>query len=366
MTIPLPEYLTDQTLEAIHARMLTSMPDNLDKAEGSMPWDTTIPAAIELTLAADWAQEVLRRGFAQHTFGEYLDLRTEEHGVIRKEAVHASEKVLLRGKYGTNVPSGWQLSTIGDAPIYFELVNAVMVGADGEVEAAIRAMEAGALGNVAAGTIVNIVESIEGLTSVTNLRPTSGGADRESDAALLDRYLKKVRTPSAGGNKNDYINWALEVPGVSDVQILPLWDGPGTVKVIILGADKQPASPDLVYSVQNFISPDPALGNGMAPIGALVTVSAAKAIMINVSAEVQLAEDTNLQTVKSMFSSVLLNYIKSLAFSSDPSVKYVRIGSILLDTPGVQDYSGLTVNGITDNIPVGLGEVAVLGTVTLV
>ncbi|GAW28517.1 hypothetical protein ULO1_27410, partial [Carboxydocella sp. ULO1] len=71
----LPEYLTDQNFETILQRMLDSLPDDLDKSEGSFIYDALSPAAIELALAAIWAQEVLRRGFASTTFGQYLDLR---------------------------------------------------------------------------------------------------------------------------------------------------------------------------------------------------------------------------------------------------------------------------------------------------
>ncbi len=53
----LPEYLTEQTEEAIRQRILDTLPDDLDKAEGSYIWDAVSPMAIELALAAMWAQE---------------------------------------------------------------------------------------------------------------------------------------------------------------------------------------------------------------------------------------------------------------------------------------------------------------------
>jgi len=59
-------------------------------------------------------------------------------------------------------------------------------------------------------------------------------------------------------------------------------------------------------------------------------------------------------------------YLSELAFSSDPAVRYVRIGSLLLDTPGVQDYANLQINGGSGNVTISQGQVAVIGTVTLV
>ena len=43
---------------------------------------------------------------------------------------------------------------------------------------------------------------------------------------------------------------------------------------------------------------------------------------------------------------------------------YVRIGAMLLDIPGVVDFSGLALNGGTTNIVIATGEVAVAGDVT--
>jgi len=66
--LDLPEYLTDQTFETILARLLSYVPDNYDKSQGSFVYDALAPVAAELTQATIWAQEVLRRGFAQTTF----------------------------------------------------------------------------------------------------------------------------------------------------------------------------------------------------------------------------------------------------------------------------------------------------------
>jgi uncharacterized phage protein gp47/JayE len=110
-----PEYLTDQTEDSIRQRMLDSLPSDLDKTEGSYIWDAISPAAIELALAAIWAQEVLRRGFASTTFGNYLDLRCEEHGITRRPAAQATGQVKFTGIAGTLVPAGTRVATTADA-----------------------------------------------------------------------------------------------------------------------------------------------------------------------------------------------------------------------------------------------------------
>lgn len=56
----------------------------------------------------------------------------------------------------------------------------------------------------------------------------------ETDAALLARLLDYIRRPPAGGNKYDYVKWALEVPGVSAAWPVPMGQGLGTVDLIIV------------------------------------------------------------------------------------------------------------------------------------
>lgn len=55
----------------------------------------------------------------------------------------------------------------------------------------------------------------------------------ETDAALLARLLEYIRRPPAGGNKFDYIKWALEVDNVARAWCIPI-PSLGQVDVIIL------------------------------------------------------------------------------------------------------------------------------------
>ncbi len=364
----LPDYLTDQTEEAIRQRMLDSLPSDLDKSEGSFLWDALSPAAIELALAAIWAQQVLERGFASTTFGAYLDLRCEEHGITRRPAVKATGQVTFTGTPGTVIPAGTQVSTASSeaAPaVFFATKSDATIGAGGTVTVDIEAVEAGTSGNVAAGTITMLAQPVAGVTGVSNATATNGGLDEEDDASLLARYLAKVRSPGTSGNKADYINWAMEVPGVGGVQVIPLWNGPGTVKVVLLGTDKKPASQTVVDAVQNYIAPVAGTGEGRAPIGATVTAAAATAVTVNTAATVVLDGTRTLAEVTADYEAALDQHYAEIAFSDDPTVRYSIAGSLLLSIKGITDYSNLTLNGGTSNITINPGEVAVRGTVTL-
>ena len=56
----------------------------------------------------------------------------------------------------------------------------------------------------------------------------------ETDAELLARLLEYIRRPPAGGNKYDYVKWAMEVTNVKAAYCIPLGQGPGSVDVVIV------------------------------------------------------------------------------------------------------------------------------------
>ena len=60
------------------------------------------------------------------------------------------------------------------------------------------------------------------------------------------------------------------VEGVGAVKVFPLWNGRGTVKVVITGPDLTEAPEALVRKVQEYIDPEPGMGKGKAPVGATV------------------------------------------------------------------------------------------------
>lgn len=58
----------------------------------------------------------------------------------------------------------------------------------------------------------------------------------ETDSELLARLLDQIRRPPAGGNKYDYIKWALEVADIAAAWCWPVPQGPGSVDVVVTAA----------------------------------------------------------------------------------------------------------------------------------
>ncbi|PFP30267.1 baseplate J protein [Bacillus sp. AFS073361] len=345
----------DKTPDLIHGSMLENVDPAIDMREGSVVHDLTKPAAIEIANAYIELDAVLALGFAETSEGEYLDMRASEHGVTRKAAVKAQGSVTLTGPDGEVVPSGTRLQT--ESEVFFvTLADVTLTGGTATVNA--EAEEAGLAGNVAAGTITALAPGdLYGIVSVTNALVFDGGADAEDDEALLARLLDRVRKPATSGNAAHYKQWALEVAGVGDAKVYPVWNGGGTVKVVLLDTEKTAPAPSVVTAATDYIE-------SQRPIGVTLTVVGATELAINVAATMTLASGADIADVQAQFTESLADYLKSVAFTGE-QIRYTRIANLLIDVPGVIDYASLTVNGGTANILPTDEQVGVVGSVTL-
>lgn len=165
---------------------------------------------------------VLRQIFSSTAEGAYLERRASELGIYRKQATYATGTVSFVGS-GV-VPEGTQLQT-SDGVIYVTTSESV----NGQAE--IRAAVAGTVGNTASGMEMTLVSPVEGVQSTCTAGEVTGGADAEDDEALRERLLFRQKSPPKAGTKQDYVKWALEIPGVTRAWCSPKEMGLGHVTV---------------------------------------------------------------------------------------------------------------------------------------
>lgn len=343
-----------ETFDTIMERMLARISDDIDKRQGSVVYDMLAPAAIELEQAYMEMDNVLNLGFADTTYGEYLDRRAAEQGLTRKAATAATTNVVITGQDGTEIAVGDQFATNDTEPIYFEATAAATISG-GSATVPVQAVVAGSAGNVAANTITVAVGDLASIITVTNPQAATGGIDEESDDELLARYIEKVSKPITSGNKYQYESWAKSIAGVSDAKCYPLWNGPGTVKVVLVNEDKRTPSQSVIDAAATYIE-------SQRPVGAEVTVVGVSELSIDVSAELTLQDGTDIEAVKSEITDNLTEYFKSIAFV-DNVVRYSRIANAIYDATGVIDYANLKVNNGTANIVLADDQVPVAGAV---
>ena len=332
-------------------RLLSHISDIWDKSIGSFMFDTQKPLAIELESSYEKVDAILDNGFAATAKGEYLELKAGEQDIYRRPAAFAVGSVIITGDDGAVVNVGDKVSS--DNITFSATENKTLT--DGNAEVKIICDTAGRVGNLPSGSIKTFPVTLSGLVGVINTAPTTGGYDAETDDELRRRYFEKVRSPATSGNKYHYINWAKEVVGVGDAKVVPLWNGAGTVKVIIINSERQTADSNLISTVKNHIETN-------RPIGAEVMVESAEPKKIDISVKLKLLDYATGIDVLPDIRAVIDKYLKQISFIQ-LYVSYSHIGSIILSVPGVEYYTDLKVNGGTGNIALNDNQVPVLGVV---
>lgn len=339
--------------EEILRAMLATVPDTHDKRPGSFIWDALDPVAERLAETDKEIQSATDKMVIDHLSGDELAQRVRERtGIERRAATYAKGVVTLTGTGTIRIGDIFET----EEGIQFRSTETKPITSSGTVN--IQAVVSGASGNVPADTITLFPVTLAGFTAVTNPQPTQDGFDAESDEDLLTRYYAHIRTPATSGNKHQYRNWALEVQGVGDAKVIPLWAGDNTVKLILIDAERQPASQEVVDSVQAYIDPNGnGDGSGVSPIGGILTTVSATGVEIDVEFTAAVTEEQ-----KEDIQAALINYLKSIAFKQG-FVSYAVIGSTILTV--IDDYADLTLNGSQSNITIDEDEVAVLGEVLI-
>lgn len=370
MSIPdfkAPSFLSDQDAETIHKRMMDALPADIDDTEGGFPWDFTKPTALEKAEMLEFhLTETLKIMFPMWAYNEWLEYHAKGNGLTRKPANPASGTLLITGVSGTTIPAGFKFAApaVGDTPaIEYQTKEKYTIGEGGTVQIQVTAVEAGTIGNVPAGTVSLMMTPINGVTAIANQAQIIGGTEEESDDDLRNRIdeIDAASEASFVGSDGDYIRWAEEVPGVGTALVMPEWNGAGTVKVVVIDSNGQPANASIITAVyNNIVSPTDRLQR-KAPIGATVTVVAPTAKGINYTFLLEIKAGETLATVLERFTAELQTYY--VEAKKEGVVRYNRISSILTETSGVKDFSGLLLNAAAVNINLAEDEYPVTGTI---
>ena len=89
-----------------------------------------------------------------------------------------------------------------------------------------------------------------------------------------------------------------------------------------------------------------------------------QALTINVTANILLDKSRAASEIKQDFEAALDEFLKDMIFENY-RVSYAKIGNLLLDIPGVEDFDTLLINGKNGNVTVGSKQIPVKGTVSL-
>lgn len=352
----------DMTFERIMARCLSRVSGAVDKREGSVIYDAIAPAAAELAQVYIDLGTLMDRAFPDTATDVDLTKKAEERSIFRRPA----SKAVRLGYFEDSNGAGYEL-TIGTrfsgGDTNYVTTERISAG-----RFKLEAEDPGAAGNVFFGTLFPI-DFVDGLASAVLADVLIPGEDEEDDESLRERYFESLKSQAFGGNQTDYRIKVSQLPGVGSVKVVPVWNGGGTVKIIIVDSEWGVPSPELVAAVQIEIDPPGTQGDGVgiAPIGHVVTVVGVTGVTIDVRFVLTFEEGTTWDMVKADVEAAIAAYfqtqVKTWELSENIVVRVAQIETSVLNVAGIIDIRDTTINGGTANIPLEPSEIPTLGVV---
>ena len=344
------------TFESLMKEMLSRIPNDLDKREGSVLYNALAPSAVELQNTYIEMDNILDMVFVDTTEGVFLTKKCHERGIERLPATNA----ICKGEFNIDVPIG--------SRFYLEGLHYTVTEKMSQNVFKLQCETSGEKGNHPLGNMIP-VEYIQNLTSAVLTEVLIPGEEVESDQSLRQRYYDSLFGLAFGGNIADYKQKVLQMQGVGAVKVYPTWQGGGTVKLVILTSEYKAPSQELVDMVQTAIDPtqNQGQGLGLAPIGHVVTVVGAQQTTVDVTARITYQNGYYFDRIQSALEQTIEDYFNELNQSwgneKNLVVRISRIESRILDLEGVLDVSDTELNGLQRNIEIDADNIVVRGQV---
>ena len=221
----------------------------------------------------------------------------------------------------------------------------VLAAGAASVSVTVTAVTAGSGGNVLAGSISQLSQSVPGVDTVTNAAAFTNGADAESDANALSRFqawlqsLSKA-TKAAIGNAITSLQQGLTYTITENYQYNGTYQ-PGYFTVVCDDGSGYPSS-TLLSTVYNAI-------DAVRPFTSTFSVYPPVVVTASVVMNVTTATGYTHSAVTALVQTALQNYINTLPLGT--SLAYSRLAQVAYDaSPGVTNVTGVTLNGGTADV----------------
>ncbi|MDE7354593.1 MAG: baseplate J/gp47 family protein [Acetatifactor sp.] len=349
-----PEFIENNSAEEIHQRMMNNLPADIDDMPGGFPFDFTMPAALEKDEFINYHMvRALMIAFPQYAWDEWLDQHGQQVHLERHQPKSASGSVKVTGKTGAVIAAGTIFCTPAtetEPSIEFISQEGAEIGEDGTILIHVSAVESGTGSNVAANTVVLMAKPDKNVTEVVNPEPIRGGTERESNDDFYDRIAAEYdNSLTYLGNDSDYIRWAKEA-GAGDCIVIPVAEGPGMVKLVLIDGNGQPANEELVQEVYNHIvSPEDRSKRLLPTACSKLLCGPATTVKVDyVITGLLYDETTSIEQIEMAFA-VAVKAIYTSAKQQD-ILRYNDVRPIISDIAGVLDFNEFFMNGDIKNI----------------
>ncbi len=431
------DHFSDRTYENLMAEFLDRINDSYDKRDGSMIFNSGAAKTFEEAIGYATIDFILSQTFVDSSAREYLIKRASDRSIVPYPATPSVHYALLE-RSGLVVPAGTRFSCedLNFVVIEFDddegksLKRTVNIPGVGEKQVQLVECETpGAAGNGYSGDLIP-VDLITGLQKAYMYPDVhKDGTDEEETEHFRARVKEKLRSVAFAGNVADYKERILALDGVGQCKVFPEWNNDGvtpallnnataiaaaktavsamaagdaktyltallgaaedgkltvggTVKVVVAGSDlTDPEIPSgRIAELQEEIDPrdSAAEGDGIAPIGHLVTVESVEQVAVNVALSLTYhSSSTTAETVQTGVEEVISKYFVELckkwsdSGKSGVDVLHSTISYKILDdellASKIRTVESVTIASeeANHNLTLGIGQVPVLGTVTI-
>ena len=305
-----------------------------------------------LLMQADW---VLDQSFPQTAQGMYLDYHAETRGITRAAAEKAAGTLRFAAADKVTAACPIEKGTVCMTAegVRFETTEDATIAVGSQwADVPAQAVEAGAGGNVIAGTVTLLSAMPVGVVQCTNPAAFSGGCDAESDEALRGRVLASYQRLPNGANAAYYEQEAMRYPGVAAAKAVGRARGIGTVNVVIATHAGVPDAA-LLAAVEMDLQKK-------REIAADVKVLAPTVETVAVTAALKAAPGYTFAEVKAGAQSAL-----EALFTGELLGKSVTTARLLTLLCGVEGVENVHLTAPAADVAVGSTELPMLGTVTI-
>ncbi len=328
---------------------------DVDTRPSSANYQSVSAIAYELRNIALLIQWALNQTFIGTATEEYLDMLAEQYKYTREQARTAIVKAEIIGD--TEVPIGNRFASV-------DLADSIIYKVINKAENNIYYLQAEKLNpqaNYYIGDIV-IIDYIEDLKSAKIIEVINPQREAEDDETFRKRVQENLIAEATDGNIAQYKKWLSEIDGVGKSKITSLWNGANTVKCTILNEINKKASTELIDTVQKILDPESeGLGEGLAPIGAIVTVDTAEELTIDIDITVEYKPGkNNAPNLKKE----LNEFFGTIAFDRSV-VSYLQIASVISNNADIDYIVALNLNGGQTDIRLNINQIPVLGSLNV-
>ena len=348
------------TQEEILETMLDRVSPELSKRESDFIFSSLASASVEFYQVYFGLITFTEQVFADTAGAEFLELRAKERGLTREEPKNAVVKIVTTPE-SLDIPIGTRLNY---EELNYEINKKIN---DGEYQAICE--QPGEVGNKYESGQMTSIDYVKGLETAILSGIVIRGTDLEDLEKFRARYMASFDPQSFGGNKADYIEKTNAIQGVGATKVVPVWNGGGTVKIIILDTAFNIATPELIELVQSTLDPtQDATGVGLAPIGHVVTVDTAQEITVDIVLKMSFQDGFSFEELEENIKQVIAGYFVDMrAKWGESKTTVVRVSQIetrLLEIPGVIDVMDTKLNNGTANLVLSNLQVPKVGSVT--